>query len=47
MGKLINLLLCDFCKKPIRKRQLRDFQLFIIPLCDKCYEDYMKTFRGF
>lgn len=46
MGKLIELLYCDFCKKPVTPKDVRNLGLFEMPLCKSCYEKCVKDLTG-
>lgn len=45
-GKVIQLLYCDFCRRPITKKQVRNLGLFEMPLCTSCYEKCIKDLNG-
>jgi len=46
VGRVIKLLYCDLCKRPVSRKGLRNLGIFQIPLCQKCYQKCVKDFKG-
>lgn len=43
MSKVIVLLRCDLCGRPVTKKKVRRMQFLEVPLCDRCF---MRVKRG-
>lgn len=37
MSKLVPLMMCTYCGRPVGPRSLRRFRLFSLPVCQHCY----------
>lgn len=46
MNKVIVLLRCDLCGKPVRSEKVRRLQFIEVPLCDPCFVKVRRRQNG-
>ncbi|HEY3316065.1 MAG TPA: hypothetical protein VGL40_12420 [Bacillota bacterium] len=44
-GKVIQLLYCNYCKRPVNRKAVRDMGFFQLTLCDNCYCRHIRALR--
>ena len=41
--KVVSLLYCEICARPVSRRQVRRLDFFDLPLCEECYQRCLET----
>ncbi len=44
-SKVIQLQYCNYCKRPVNRRAVRDMGFFQLTLCDDCYYRHIKALQ--